>query len=42
MHATSDQQQPKIPQQTDVQAALQGDNEKTAVGTTRSFPDFLG
>lgn len=42
MHATSDQQQPKIPQQTDVQAALQGDNEKTAVGTTWSFPDFLG
>lgn len=41
MHAISDQQQPQVPQPTDVQAALQGDNDKTAVGTTRSFPDYL-
>ena len=41
MHAISDQQQPQVPQQTDVQAALQGDNDKTVIGTTRSFPDYL-
>lgn len=41
LHAISDQQQPQVPQQTDVQTALQGDNDKTVIGTTRSFPDYL-
>ncbi len=40
MHAISDYQQPTAPQATDIQAALQDDNDTTAVTTTRSFPDY--